>query len=100
MIQITDNKDIVTSDARAWLSDVTLRFLDFLVVSNSYFKCFDWLNYLLFAAVLAYCFLGTLSPVMQELGCAMPHSDFLTWLSSAVTMQTKAPTPKYVISKL
>ena len=28
-IQITDNKDIVTSDARAWLSDVTLRFLNF-----------------------------------------------------------------------
>ena len=30
MIQIRDNKDIVTSDARAWLSNVTLGFLNFV----------------------------------------------------------------------
>ena len=40
---------------------------------NSYF---DLLNYSLFAAALAYSSLGTLSKVMQELGCAMPHSVF------------------------
>ena len=35
------------------------------------------------AVVLAYCLFRTLNPAIQEVGWAMPHSDFLAWLSSA-----------------
>ena len=71
----------ITSDARAWLSDVTIK-------------------YLLFAAALAYRSLGTLSPEMQELGCAIPHSDFLTLLSSVYSWLKIKTTPAVIIQDI
>ena len=59
----------VTSNARAWLSNATLRFLNFVQLYPTHiFKAFDLLNYSLFAAVLVYRAFGTFSPAMQKIG--------------------------------
>ena len=54
-------QDIVTSNARASLSNATF---------TNIFQAFDWLNYSLLAVVVAYHYrsFGTLSPSLQELG--------------------------------
>ena len=41
---------------------------------------------LLLIVCTAQIWIRLIKPVMQELGCAMPHSDFFAWLSSATLM--------------